>query len=310
MPYETWTVTSNMVVQGLITAQGGITQTGQDLLANGTVTLPALSFASDPDSGMYRIAANNIGIGVNAAKVLDIGTGGLGVVGVVLNGNGTVSLPAFSFTSDPDSGIYRIGANNIGVAVNAAKVLDVGTAGLGVTGTLSASLAFTPTGGVAAAGGFSASPRNMNVGGAPAMAAADGSDATPVNTEVYIGEVFVGANVTVTGVAILNGSVASGNVKVGLANSAGAVVATSASTAMAGTDAYQRVPFTGTYAAVGPATYYVLYIVDNSTARYNAWPLGNFGAAKQTGQVFATGFTTITPPTTFTADLTPIAGLY
>lgn len=49
-------------------------------------------------------------------------------------GNGTVSLPSYTFTSDLDSGIYRIGANNIGVAVNAAKVLDIGTTGLGITG--------------------------------------------------------------------------------------------------------------------------------------------------------------------------------
>jgi hypothetical protein len=53
---------------------------------------------------------------------------------------GTVAAPSFAFTGDLDTGIYRIGANNLGVAVNGAKVLDVGTAGLGVTGTL------TPTG--------------------------------------------------------------------------------------------------------------------------------------------------------------------
>lgn len=52
-------------------------------------------------------------------------------------GDGTVALPAVNFTADTDSGVYRIGANNIGVAVNAAKVLDVSTTGLAVTGTFS-----------------------------------------------------------------------------------------------------------------------------------------------------------------------------
>ena len=51
--------------------------------------------------------------------------------------NGTAALPAFSFDADQATGIYRIGANNIGVGVNGAKVLDVGTTGLGVTGTAS-----------------------------------------------------------------------------------------------------------------------------------------------------------------------------
>jgi microcystin-dependent protein len=164
--------------------------------------------------------------------------------------------------------------------------------------------------GVPAAGNFSASPRLCHSGDRAPFASTDGTNATPVATEVYIAEVFVPANCTITGVANFNGSVASGNIKVGLASSAGAILATSASTAMAGTDAYQRVPFTATYAALGPATYYILLFVDNGTARVNTHPFGNFGAAKQTGQVYATGFTAITPPSTFTADLAPMASLY
>tara|TARA_R110000824_G_scaffold329221_3_gene516049 strand:+ start:5625 stop:7706 length:2082 start_codon:yes stop_codon:yes gene_type:complete len=50
-----------------------------------------------------------------------------------LGGNGTVSLPFYSFSSDPDSGIYRIGANNLGVAVNGTKVVDITTTGINST---------------------------------------------------------------------------------------------------------------------------------------------------------------------------------
>ena len=151
----------------------------------------------------------------------------------------------------------------------------------------------------------------MHTGGLPAQVSTDGTDATPVNTEVYIGEVFVPGNTTVTGVSIMNGTAVAGNVKVGLADSAGAVVATSASTAQSGTDAYQRIAFTGTYAAKGPATYFVLAIFDtDTTPRFNAHTFGDFGAAKQIGQVYGTGFTTITPPSTFTTALAPIASLY
>lgn len=179
-----------------------------------------------------------------------------------------------------------------------------------ISGTKTFSAAITPTGGIAAGGGFAFSPRLCHSGGEPAIASTSGTDATPVITEVYIAEVFVPANCTVTGVAVFNGSVASGNMKVGLANSSGAVVATSGSTAMSGTDAYQRIDFTSTYAAKGPATYYILQFIDNTTARYNTHTVGNFGAGKQTGQTYATGFTTITPPTTFTTALGPIASLY
>lgn len=58
---------------------------------------------------------------------------GLTVAGVLGGGDGTVSLPGYSFTADTDSGIYRIGANNIGVAVNGAKVVDITTTGLNST---------------------------------------------------------------------------------------------------------------------------------------------------------------------------------
>lgn len=194
--------------------------------------------------------------------------------------------------------------------ITSATITTLTTTTANVGGVLTTTSATVPTGGHGAAGGFAISPRNWHTGGISATT--DFSDYTVVNTEVLIAEVFVPANATLTGVAIFNGSAVAGNIKVGLANSSGTVVATSASTAQSGTDAYQRVAFTGTYAAVGPATYYVLAIGDTGggTSKINTHTVGNFGAAKQTGQVYATGFTTITPPTTFTTGLGPVASLY
>lgn len=57
--------------------------------------------------------------------------------------DGTVLLPYYSFANDTDSGIYLIGANNIGIGVNGAKVVDISTAGVGITGTLLVSGAAT-----------------------------------------------------------------------------------------------------------------------------------------------------------------------
>jgi len=70
-------------------------------------------------------------------------------------GNGTVLLPSVTFSNDLDCGIYRIGTNNLGVAVNATKILDIATTGLSVVGTITASttaLATTFDTNVAAAG--------------------------------------------------------------------------------------------------------------------------------------------------------------
>lgn len=113
-----------------------LTATGVGRFPNGAVGAPGIAFTNETDCGLYVIGTNNIGFSAAGAKVLDISATGLGVVGTTLGGNGTVALPAFSFTADPDSGMYRIGANNIGISVNEAKVLDISATGLGVTGTM------------------------------------------------------------------------------------------------------------------------------------------------------------------------------
>lgn len=57
--------------------------------------------------------------------------------------DGTVGVPSIHFADDLDTGIYRIGANNAGFSANGAKVLDIATTGLAVTGALSASTTVT-----------------------------------------------------------------------------------------------------------------------------------------------------------------------
>jgi hypothetical protein len=51
--------------------------------------------------------------------------------------DGLVSAPSITFSSDLNSGIYRIGTDNIGVAVNGTKILDIATTGLTLVGVLS-----------------------------------------------------------------------------------------------------------------------------------------------------------------------------
>lgn len=55
--------------------------------------------------------------------------GGGTMSGALLLADGLVSAPGISFGTDPDCGIYRIGTNNIGLASNGIKALDLGTDG-------------------------------------------------------------------------------------------------------------------------------------------------------------------------------------
>lgn len=109
---------------------------------DGTVALPGLTFNTDSDSGVYRIAANNLGVAVNGAKVLDIGTTGLGVTGtltattsvsagtIFLGGLGAVGAPTYSFTSRATQGIYSISSTQLGIAIGGVLVGGANASGL------------------------------------------------------------------------------------------------------------------------------------------------------------------------------------
>lgn len=211
--------------------------------------------------------------------------------------SGTYTLPSNSFAS-PTTGDVLSPTNAITTHTDFQTAFNVISAIIGAGATLTVT------------------PRNMHTGSNPAMAAADGTNLDVVVTELYVAEVFIPCNVTVTGVSVFQGTNTNGNMKVMLFSAAGTRVAISASTSVAAdaSDAYgARIPFTGsTYAAKGPATYYVGVICDDNTHDINTHVVGNFGAGKITGLVYATesGYATISAPSTFLTGLGPIASLY
>lgn len=232
--------------------------------------------------------------------------------GSVATIDGTQTLTAKTYNNAIFTGTWTASGSSTLDLSGSTGQFKTPTGNTTISGTATAVGAITPTGGVAAAGGFSMSPRGINTGQAPAMVSTDGSDATAVNTETYISEISIPANCTVTGIAVFNGNATgSGNIQVSLADSSGnpIVAAKSASTTIVGTDAYQLVPFTAPYSAVGPATYYIMVQYSSNTTHYNAHTLGHHGVTKQTAQTYGT-FTTFSPPTTFTTAIGNMCGLY
>jgi hypothetical protein len=142
-----------------------------------------------------------------------------------------------------------------------------------------------------------------------------GTSTTPSATVVYVSQIFLGASCTLTGVVVNNGAtVGTNKYIVALFSSAGAVLANSAlaGTTTSGGDVYQTIAFTGTYAASGPAVVWIGLYVDGTTDRFRSIPaVGAY--AGLAGSVAAQSFGTvaaITVPTTFTADLGPVAFVY
>jgi microcystin-dependent protein len=78
-----------------VAADGQTTMTGPLKASSGTAAAPSHTFGSDPDTGAYRIGANNYGIAVGGAKVLDVATTGLDVTGTV-NSSGAVKQAGFA----------------------------------------------------------------------------------------------------------------------------------------------------------------------------------------------------------------------
>jgi hypothetical protein len=225
-------------------------------------------------------------------------TGGTGTVFVTSIGDVT-----FPFTPPTSAGTVVGTINNMAIGGT--------TRAAGAFTTLTSSGAYTPTGGVGPAAGFSISPRLVMTGNWKPLAITDGTEVTCVATTTYVAEVFVPSNMTVTGVALVNATAVAGNVQVGLADSTGAPItaALSASTAASGTAAYQRVPFATAYAAKGPATYYVQLQCNNTGYKFRAHTVGDFGTQSQTSGTYGT-FASFTPAGTFTTAVGPVASFY
>ena len=123
-----------------------------DTLTNKTLNLvagafgaPSLYFSTDPTSGLYRSAANQVGItisgtpcGIWSSTGLAI-TGGLSASTTINAAAGTVGNPAVYFSTDTTSGLFRPAANQVAVACSGAQVANITSTGVAVTGSVSAS---------------------------------------------------------------------------------------------------------------------------------------------------------------------------
>lgn len=139
------------------------------------------------------------------------------------------------------------------------------------------------------------------------------SSRTMVSGTRLFTSVAVGAPTTFTGIDVLIGATGgTDNLIVELHDSTGAIVATSAlAGTLAGTaNLFQRIPFTAPYTAA-PGTYYAVVQSNGTTA--NIAVLASAGISGITNGTATGTFGTsaaITPPTTYTAGVSPLVHLY
>lgn len=145
-----------------------------------------------------------------------------------------------------------------------------------------------------------------------------GTSTTVVADKTYYADIFIPlASVTLTGIGFLNGTTATTDKAiVSLYDSAGTLLAnslvTGGGTLIATSNVFQQVAFTSTYTTVKPGRFWIGYQQNGTTATPRTIAAATWidvltGSATGVNAVAAP---TITPPTTFTADVGPIAYVY
>lgn len=109
---------------------------------DGSVGSPGYTFDNDPDTGIYRVASNNVRISAGGIDIFGFANSA-GVATPQFFGqlqavsDGTAGAPAYSFANDTDTGLYRVTANQLGISVGGSNIANfTSTFGLTFGGSL------------------------------------------------------------------------------------------------------------------------------------------------------------------------------
>ena len=142
---------------------------------------------------------------------------------------------------------------------------------------------------------------------------ANGTSTTPVAGTIYLSELRIGTTKDLTGIGVLNAAtVGTDEYIVALFDSDGTFLVSSALAGVtsSGADAFQEVPFTAAFRAV-PGRYWVGVQLNGTTDRFRTIAASTYVdvLTKSSAGAFGT-VPDQTAPTTFTADVGPIAYVY
>jgi hypothetical protein len=92
---------------------------------NGTTAAPSYSFTGDTDTGMFWNGANILGFSTGAANRMNISNNEISPTVPIRSINGSATAPTYSFTGDPDTGIYWGGANTIDLSTDGTLRMSI-----------------------------------------------------------------------------------------------------------------------------------------------------------------------------------------
>jgi len=96
---------------------------------DGTASAPSITFDSDPNTGIWRAGAETISFTTAGTNRFNLSTASFAspqTGGIRLTyANGTAAAPAFNFSGDADTGMYRTGADGLGFSTGGTAALTI-----------------------------------------------------------------------------------------------------------------------------------------------------------------------------------------
>jgi len=118
------TFSGDPVFSGSVTFSGSVAiSSGTAAFSAGSAAAPSITFAVDPDTGIYSEGANQIGFATGGVRRAALSNNAM------YFSDGTVALPSLSFLNDSNTGIYSSAADQVAFStggVNVAKFLGSG----------------------------------------------------------------------------------------------------------------------------------------------------------------------------------------
>lgn len=136
VPTQGRLVTLSQAVNALIADYSAIALgIGSGNMPDGSAAAPGMRFGADADTGLFRSGANVLGLSTGGVLRASVSTTALTAAVPVLAPNGAAATPAFSFSGDPDTGLFWAAANELAIATGGAERVRVGATGLVGVGT-------------------------------------------------------------------------------------------------------------------------------------------------------------------------------
>jgi hypothetical protein len=106
---------------------------------NGTAAAPALSFSGDPNTGIYNVGADQLGISTNGTLRFDVSTTATTSTLPVVHPLGAAGTPSITFTGDLNTGIYSPAADQVAISTAGSQRITIDALGRFLTGSATSS---------------------------------------------------------------------------------------------------------------------------------------------------------------------------